>query len=167
MRKFFAVLIIFLLTVPLVFAEDIIGDEPTVKIIYQGSTPIKNAIDAKSKSSDSILKEETDKIMKDQKYPYSLVSGKTEIKIIKYTCDQKMGICGYWIQATRDGREVYTNSPIWISPPPYEVVVSKSLDSKNNELTVTIKEDPKGAVEQVLQGYVDRQPLGTAVSYER
>jgi membrane peptidoglycan carboxypeptidase len=78
-----------------------------------------------------------------------------------------MGICGYWIEATRNGKEVYTNSPIWISPPPYEVVVSESLDEKANELTITIKESPKEAVEEILQMYVDMQPLGKGVSYER
>jgi hypothetical protein len=100
-----------------------------------------------------------------QKYPYK-ISG-TEITINKYKCDEKMGICGYWIKATRNGKEVYTNSPIWISPPPYEVVVSESFDEKANELTVTIKESPKEAIEEVLQMYVNMQPLGKAVSYER
>jgi hypothetical protein len=45
--------------------------------------------------------------------------------------------------------------------------VSESLDEKANELTVTIKESPKEAVEEILQMYVDRQQLGKAVSYER
>lgn len=157
----------------MVFADDIdplfedVG--PTVKVIYQviykGETPIKNAIDAKSASTASILKEETDKIMKLQKYPYSITSGKTEIKIVKYRCDEKMGICGYWIEAWRDGKEVYTNSPIWITvrPDGYEIVISESFDEKVNELTYTVKEDPKLAIEQMLQRYVNSQPLGKAI----
>jgi len=167
-RKIIAVLFIFLVSVPLVFAEDIFEEQgPAVKIIYQGTTAIKTAIDAKSKSPEIVLKEETDKIMSVQKYPYSITSGKTEIKILKYKCDDKIKMCGYWIEATRDGKGVYTNSPIWISPPPYEIIVSESLDIKTNELTITVKEDPKLAVEEILKGYVDQQPLGKAVSYER
>ena len=170
MRKWLSVLFIFLLTVPLVFADDIdpwMEKEPVVKVIYVGPTPIKDAIDAKATDKLSILKTETDKVMKKQEYPYAIGEGKTEIRILKYKCDDKMGICGYWISATRDGKEVYTNSPIWISPPPYEVVVSQSYDDKLDETTVTLKEDPKAAVELILHQYVDRQPIGKAVSYER
>ncbi len=167
-RKIIAVLFIFLVSVPLVFADGLSEDKEYItKVIYQGSTAIKNAIDAKTKSPEIVLKEETDKIMSVQKYPYSIISGKTEIKILKYKCDNKMQMCGYWIEATRDGKGVYTNSPIWISPPPYQVLVSQSVDEKANEITVTLKEDPKLAVETILQMYVDNQPLGKAVSYER
>lgn len=168
MKKYITILLIFLLSVPLVFAEELTDPfeekQPIVKIVYQGTTPIKNAIDAKSQSPVTILKEETDKVMKEIKYPYYVSS---EFKITKYKCDEKMGICGYWVEAKRGGREVYTNSPVWISPPPYEVVVSDVYDERSNTQTITIKEDPKGAVEQVLQRYVDMQPLGKAVSYER
>lgn len=170
MRKIFAVLIIFCLTVPFVFADEIDGLEdegPTVKTVWQGETPIGDAISAKAQDKISILKTETNKVMAAQEFPYVLYSGKTTVRIVKYKCDDKMQLCGYWVEAYRDGREVYTNSPIWISPPPYEVVVSESLDTKLNELTVVLKEDPKGAVERVLQRYVDMQPLGKAVSYER
>jgi hypothetical protein len=168
MRKLFAILLIFLISVPLVFAGGLSEDMVyTTKVVYQGIPVIKNLIDAKSKSPEIILKEETDKIMSTQKYPYSIISGTTEIKVIKYKCDTKNGICGYWIEVTRDRKEIYTDSPIWISPPPYEVVVSEYFDEKTNELTVTVKEDPKLAVEMILQMYVDNQPLGKAVSYER
>jgi hypothetical protein len=161
MKKIFIILLIFCFVIPLVFAENLLEEEIgiPIKIIYQGSTLLKDA------NSINVLKEETNKVMALQKYPYK-ISG-TEIIINKYKCDEKMGICGYWIEATRNGKEVYTNSPIWISPPPYEVVVSESLDEKANELTVTIKESPKEAVEKILQMYVDMQPLGKAVSYER
>lgn len=170
MRKWILIFLIFCLSVPFVFADDIDPleeKEPVVKVVYEGPTPIKDAIDAKATDTVSILKTETDKVMKVQVFPYSIGEGKTEIRILKYKCDNKMGICGYWIAATRDGKEVYTNSPIWISPPPYQVVVSETYDSKLDETTVTLKEDPKAAVESVLRQYVDRQPIGKAVSYER
>jgi hypothetical protein len=159
--------------------------EIPVRIAYEGNTSIKNAIAAKSQleSANVILSTATKTALKDVVYPYNLTSSKTEetktietvFKIQKYRCDEKTEICGYWIEAWRDGKEVKTNSPIWISPPPYEVVISDiyytALDEK--EITtdiskaaievVTLKEDPKLATEQALQQYVDRQPLGKAV----
>lgn len=168
-KKIIALFIIFLISVPLVFAADM-GDiiepkEPVQVIIHQGSTAISDSLASKSPatSKESILSTATSTALKDVKYPYAVTG--TEITIEKYKCTSE--ICGYWIRATRGGREVYTNSPIWISPPPYEVVVSEIYDEKTNTETVTIKEDPKLAVQQVLQRYVDMQPLGKAVSYER
>ena len=101
--------------------------------------------------------------MKKETYPYDVASpaeSKTTFKILKIRCDEKMQICGYWVYATRDGKEVATNSPIWISPPPIVALVSDVYDDKTDTYTTTVKEDPKLAIEQVLQGYVDRQPLG-------
>lgn len=141
----------------------------TTKIVWEGSTPIKDALTLSTSSKEAVLKTATETVLKDVKYPYnvSVPESKTEIKILKYKCDEKMGICGYWIAATRDGQEVYTNSPIWISPPPYKVVVSETYDSKLDETTITLKEDPKAAVEAILHRYVDGQPIGKAVAYER
>lgn len=162
------IFIIFLLSVPLVFAADlpknILGEEkqPIIVIVHQGSKAISDSLSAKSEAEKPVLlATATKNVLKDVKYPYT----KSEITILKYKCDAD--ICGYWISATRGGREVYTNSPIWISPPPYEIVVSEIYDSKTNIQTVTVREDPKAAAEQVLQRYVDGQPLGKAVSYER
>jgi hypothetical protein len=182
MKKWMVVLIIFLLTVPLVMA-DLPKDEKeetTYKVVYDGARPIDDILKVKaSEKSKSeldpyeksiVLKEETDKVMKKEKYPLSISKDiQTDIKILAYTCDGKKygldtdGICGYWISATRDGKEVSTNSPIWISPPPYEAFISESYDEKKNEITVVIKEDSKLAVEQVLQQYVDNQPLGKSI----
>lgn len=162
-------LVVFLLCLLIVgtavYAGDLLpGEEPqpTIIKVWQGNTPIGDAFSAQTKSFESILKEATDTAMKAEKYPYRIAN--SEIIIEKYRCDEKMQICGYWIRATRDGREVATNSPIWISPPPYEVFVSSSFDAKAFASTVILKEDPKGAVEQVLQRYVSGQPLGKAIT---
>lgn len=145
--------------------------EIPTRIIYQGSTAIRDTISSKANDgANAELSTATSTALKDVKYPYDISASKTEdtktvittLKIQKFRCDKGMQICGYWIEATRDGKEVQTNSPIWISPPPYEVVVSEAYDSVAKENVVTIKEDPKVAVEQILQGYVDRQPLGKA-----
>lgn len=140
----------------------------TQKIIYQGATPIKDAIGTKSASeSVSTLKTATITAMSKETYPYFAekpIESKTDLKIIKYRCDEKMGICGYWIEAYRDNREVAVNNPIWIRPSPYLVMVSSTYDAKLNEETITLKEDPKLAIERTLQRYVDDQPLGKAVT---
>ena len=165
MRKWVIVLLIFLISAPTTFAAEL-GDPSSeeaisTRIVYQGSTAIRDSITSKA-SANAELSTATTAALKDTKYPYALVESKTVLTINKYRCDQKMQICGYWISAIRDMREVQTNSPIWISPPPYQVVVSEIYDSTAKENVVTIKEDPKLAVEQVLRGYVDRQPLGKA-----
>ena len=147
-------------------------ENTTIKTVWEGATPIAAAFTAaaqqKSKTElipyekSVILATTTDGTLKAEKYPLDISPDKTTvIKIEKYRCTAEM--CGYWISATRDGKEVATNSPVWISPPPYEVLVSESFDSAKNEQTVTLKEDPKEALMQVLQQYVDRQPVGKAV----
>ena len=149
-------------------------ENTTTKIVWQGTTPIAAAFTAKASEKGSteldayeksvVLSTVTDTVLKVEKYPLDIspvTDTKTVIIIEKFRCT--VDICGYWITATRDGQEVATNSPIWISPPPYEVLVSESFDSAKNEQTVTLKEDPKLAVAQVLQSYCDRQPLGMPV----
>jgi PKD repeat protein len=149
--------------------------EPTeipTRIVYQGSTAIRDSLSSKSPmdSANAELSVATVSALKDVKYPYDISTSKddgtkrvvTIFKMQKFRCDEKMQLCGYWIEATRDGQEVQINSPVWISPPPYQIVVSEVYDSRAKENVVTIKEDPKVAVEQVLQNYVDQQPLGKA-----
>jgi PKD repeat protein len=145
--------------------------EPTsipTRIVYQGSTAIRDSLASPFTSKNAYLSTVTTAALKDVKYPYNISTSKVEdtktvvttFKVQKYRCDEKMGICGYWIEAYRDGEEVQVNSPIWISPPPYEVVVSEIYDSIAKENVITVKEDPKEAIELILQEYVDRQPLG-------
>jgi hypothetical protein len=129
----------------------------TTTVIYEGIL-IKN----KSKTHDKniVVKEETEKILKNITFPYSVIQTEyTFYTIEKFRCDNEL--CGYWISAYRDGYEVQTNSPIWIRNPPYHVIVSESYNETHGH--VVLKEDPKGAVEQVLQRYVDNQPLGIGV----
>lgn len=171
MKRFIAIIIIFIVSIPLVFAGDLGGntmpdENTTVNIVYDGARPISTAVsiaalgklktELNTYEKATVLASETDKILAAEKYPYQI--DKTEITIIKYRCT--VDVCGYWISATRNGQEIQTNSPIWISPPPYEAFVSESFDSAKNEQTITLKEDPKVAVEQILQQYVDRQPVG-------
>lgn len=138
--------------------------QPTIITVWEGATPIKDSLSAKSAGEKaSVLTSATKDVLKDVRYPYA-VEG-SELTILKSKCTDE--ICGYWVSCTRKGEEVYTDSPVWISPPPYEVFVSSSFDEKTFTSTVILKEDPKAAAEEVLKGYCDRQPLGKAVSYER
>jgi len=144
------------------------GELTTFITIWSGAKPITDSLSLKSASEQvSTLKTATDTVMIKQTYPYSVLTASetgTTFKIIKYRCDTKMQICGYWIEATRGGKTVATNSPVWISPPPIVALVSDMYDAKTDTQTITVKEDPKMAVEQILQAYVDRQPLGKPVT---
>jgi len=118
-----------------------------------------------------ILTTETSKVLVSEKFPLTTndADSKTIIKITSYSCDSKKfhidgTMCGYWIQATRGGLEVATNSPILISPPPYEVLVSEDYNATANQIVQTMKEDPEGAALQTLAMYVDMCPLGRAVT---
>lgn len=173
-QKLSAILIISLFVVPLAFAADMLLDgeelQPTVIIKYQGSRAITDALSAKSSGEKSaVLTTATKDALKDVRYPYTVAD--SELTILKSKCGDFYNdgnqICGYWIACTRDGKEVYTDSPILISPLPYEVLVSSIYDSKTNIQTDTYREDPKSAIEEELKKHCDRQPLGKAVSYER
>jgi len=167
-RWLLVALLVMLLVGTVAYAADL-GDlidpkEPTVIIIRQGSTAISDSLASKSApEKSSILSTATSTALKDVKYPYLVVG--SEVTILKYRCTSEM--CGYWVSCQRGGKEVKTNSPVWISPPPYQVVVSDVIDSKANTETITIKEDPKAAAEGVLRGYCDRQPLGKAITGTR
>lgn len=137
------------------------NDSTKEVVIVEGPTSITDMIQTtREKDKPSVVVVETRLNLLVQKYPFE-ISG-TEIKILKFRCD--VGVCYYWISATRGGREVATNSPILIYNPPYHTLVSETYDEKTNTLTQTVKEDPLGAVLQILSGYVDRQPLGKAVT---
>jgi hypothetical protein len=164
MKKLIAILIIFLISIPVVFA-DVIPDgvEPIVVVKYQGNTPIHNMITQNNTAAQAgILTSESDKVLKFVSFPYRLPG--TNITVIKYRCDFQKQYCGFWINATRDGQEVATNSPVWISPPPYLVTVSDTYDAKKNIETITLKEDPLQSVMVVLTRYVESQPIGNAVT---
>ncbi len=141
-----------------------------ITVVKSGSTAISAALAVKSTYPEKValLSSATKTALSTVSYPYSVNDSSTSITIIKYRCTSEM--CGYWVTATRGGQEVATNSPIWISPPPYLVVVSevetssKTVDSvKTVEKTVTVREDPKAAAESILLMYAGMQPLGKAV----
>jgi len=159
-----AVLAIFLISIPLVFATDIPdGVEPIIVVKYLGATPITNMINsANPNATAGILTSESDLVLKFVTFPYQLPGTNTTVN--KYRCDFQKQYCGFWINATRNGQEVQTNSPIWISPPPYLVLVSEVYDAKKNTLTITLRENPRDAVALVLSRYVDMQPIGKATT---
>jgi hypothetical protein len=182
-------LIVVSVSVPVAYADDVadlIDIHPKIVTAYEGATPVKDVIDTKIaeeisvKTGIKVAKEELTKeqiastsvdkvpylglaakaVMEKEKYPY--VIEKTTITIIKSRFDEPTQTMWYWISATRDGQEVAVDNPIWVYPAPKDVVVSEVKDDLKNEITITYKEDPKAAVEEVLRQYVDRQPLGKA-----
>ena len=136
----------------------------TEKIVYDGPTPIKDVLNTKTGAPEKsqAIATEIYKSIKETKLPYTFKDGKTEVTIKKIELVEKDAKVGYWITATRDGKEVLTHSPIWIVNQPTDIEVSSIYDDIKNEKTTTVKEDPQAAAQQVLAGYVSRQPLGKA-----
>jgi hypothetical protein len=160
----FLLLVLFIPVV--VFAADLTGitEKTIIKVVYDGKTDIKDILTTKATTAEkeTVLKTETNKIMAIEKYPL-LLDTKTITKTLiiqKFKC--KSDTCWYWITATRNGYEVAIDNPVGISPPPLDVVVSEVYDDKTDTLTVTLKEDPKQAVQEVLQRLADNTPLGKA-----
>lgn len=131
----------------------------TVVVKYQGQTRITDMIASNDSSATAgILTSESDLVLKFVTFPYTLPG--TEITVNKYRCDFQKNYCGFCINATRDGREVRTKSPVWISPPPYIKTISEVYDENKDTLTITVREDPLEATTDVLQRYVNAQPIG-------
>jgi len=155
-------------TAPVAEVKDIIEN---ITIVKSGSTTISDTLSIKGTTTEKaiFLSSMTKTALALTKYPYSVEDTDTSlaVEITKYRCTSEM--CGYWITATRGGKEIATNSPVWIYPPPYQVVVSEVETSstitdsvKTVEKTITVKEDPKAAAEATLLMYASMQPLGKA-----
>lgn len=150
-------------------ASEYADENTTYQTVISGSSELTTLIEGKDPYQKSvILANKTDKLLKPVKFPFTYKIKNSEIQFDSYCCKLDEGLCGYWISAYRiiDGQRVpvKTDSPIWISPPPFEVTVSESYALATNTLTTTIKEDLRGAITGVIQGYADRQPLGAPVT---
>ena len=138
------------------------GELTTYVTAYTGTTPIKDTLTTKATQGEkeTVLKVETDNLFKLESYPLTLDTKAVEkvLKIERYKCDAIS--CRYWIYASRNGEEIAIDNPVIISPPPTDVVVSEVYDDKTDTLTITLKEDPKAAVQEVLQRLADNTPIG-------
>jgi hypothetical protein len=140
--------------------KTIIPSEPTIKIVRTGTTPLLSLAATKSPSDKmKTISTETLKTMRT-----GTISGST-VTIVKYRYDAEKRAQGYWCTATRGGREVAINNPIWIGEgAPIDILVSETTDTKINEITLTVKEDPKSAMEQILIRVANSAPLGKMVT---
>ena len=150
-------------------ASEYVDDNTTYLTVLEGSDEITQALIGKTPYEKSvILSDKTDKLLKPVKFPFMHKIKDSEIAFDNYCCKLDEGLCGYWIQAYRiiGGQRVpvYTDSPIWISPPPFQVPVSESYTPETNTVTITVKEDLRGAITSIIQEYSDQQPLGTPVT---
>ena len=156
-------------TITVKSASEYADENTTYQTVISGSSELTTLIAGKDPYVKSvILANATDKDLKPVKFPFTYKIKNSEIQFDSYCCKLDEGLCGYWIQAYRiiDGQRVpvKTDSPIWISPPPFEVTVSESYTLATNTLTTTIKEDLRGAITSVIQRYADMQSLGTPVT---
>lgn len=153
-KAFFLALLFLSLVVPALA----IDENTKVTVVYSGATPIKDAISAKVAPTELLLKTATLTEMTKERYPLAISPAVT---IEKYRCTDVM--CAYWISAVDGkGNTKAVNNPIWLinGNAPYHTVVSEVEDTKANTLTVTVKEDVKGAIIQILTAYADRCPVG-------
>jgi hypothetical protein len=161
MKHFVVVVLLALCVIAVCPVSAEITDKTAYVTTWTGATPITNALAAKTQPADVLLKSYTDTAFKDQKYPLQIETvSRTTVTIDKFRCEVKPNICGYWITADRDGKQVAVNNPIWLFNAPYSVVVSEIYDEKADKVTVTIKEDLFASVRNILQGYAERQPVG-------
>lgn len=139
-----------------------IDDKTTYNIVYTGSTAIKAALAAKTQPAADIIKVAVETELTKESFPLYLKATNTDFTIDKYQCTVEK--CAYWITATRDGKAISVNNPIWLMNGnfPFHTLVSEIEDTKINTVTITVKEDPKGAIWKILSDYVDRQPIGTS-----
>ena len=146
----FLVLALFVVVVPITAA---INEFTSVSVFYEGKTDITTTLSVKPNSMEKLtyLSQESEKVMSNLKYPLDVT---TEIKIEKCQYDKKFGTMGYWIYATRGGRDIKINNPVWVYPPPYLAIISETYDEKENKISVTVKEDPEMAIKQFLMQYV-------------
>ena len=157
------------ITITVTDAQSYTDINTTYQVTIEGSSVITDLLVGKTETEKStILTNETKKALKPVKFPFTYKTKNSEIAFDNYCCDISNGLCGYWIQAWRIdifGRHtVQTDSPIWISPPPYDVVVSEQYFPTTNSITVVVKEDLLGAITSVIQNYADRHPIGEPVT---
>jgi len=149
--------------------NEYVNENTTYQTVIEGSSELTNLIAGKDPYAKAVaLANATDKGLKPVKFPFTYKIKNSEIQFDNYCCNLAIGQCGYWIAAYRiiGGQRVpvYTDSPVWISPPPFEVTISESYALATNTVTATVKEDLRGAITSVIQGHADLQPLGTPVT---
>ena len=159
-----AFLVIALLFFALVIPVNAIDDKTTYNVVYTGSTAIKAALAAKTQPAADIIKVAVETELTKESYPLYLKATNTDFTIDKYRCTIEK--CAYWITATRNKQQVSVNNPIWLVNGnfPFHTLVSEFEDTKTNTVTITVKEDVKGAIWKILSEYVDRQPTGKSVT---
>lgn len=155
--------LVYVLVVALLLAVPAMAfDENTkINVVFTGDTPLSSLLTSKDANRETILKTATVDTFTLEKYPLAI---STTVTIDKFRCEKEK--CAYWITATRGGKEVAVNNPIWLmnSNVPFHVIVSEVEDTKTNTLMITVREDLKGSVFQILQDCADRQPLGKLIT---
>ena len=158
--EFKALLVMTMLFCALIVPATAIDGKTTYNVVYTGSTAIKAALAANTQPAADIIKVAVETELTKESFPLYLKATNTDFTIDKYRCTVEK--CAYWITASRGGKTVAINNPIWLVNGnfPYHTLVSEIEDTKINTVTITAKEDPKGAIWKILSDYVDRQPIG-------
>ena len=94
----------------------------------------------------------------------STVTVETNITIYKARYDADTTTMWYWVNATRDGKEIAVDNPIWIYPAPAFATISVEPDNYNsNRINIILEENPRLATEQILGRVIDSKNLGVPI----
>lgn len=176
MKKIFVLILACMMIIPVIAADlktggtETVGEAeitkevvPVLTVQYEGKTDIATSLAAKSSLSEkvAVLKTATVTAFAAEKYPIIAknTSETTNVTIDAYRCEAER--CAYWVTAYRDGQKVYIDNPVWLitGNAPYHIVVSDVVDTKANTETITLKEDPKGAVLNIMATFAEMQPV--------
>ena len=91
------------------------------------------------------------------KFPYSVSVNGTELHVGYGWCNERLQFCEYWLSATRNGEEVQTNSPVWVT-------IFDGSELTGNERFSIAEGDLKIAFDEMLIKYVSEQPVGQATN---
>jgi hypothetical protein len=155
-----ALLLICCLVVPVFAAgeKEVLEKEPTIKVVRQGTSPLQSLAATKAPTEKfKTIAVETQKLMRTGTITASTVT------VQKFRYEPSTGEQLFWITATRGGMEVAVNNPIRIGVGcPTDILISEVMDTKTNEITLTIAENPKASIEQTLIRVANGAPLGKA-----
>jgi hypothetical protein len=181
MRRVLIIIIIMILLTCSVNADDIKG-QPTVSPIikvptlepgvsikteFTGATPIKAAVDKiTTRNGTAKMQAQMTAIRKSRafKTPYTLtkedlgetlVAQNVSVHVLFYYWNPVADAASFYVVASKDRNPIKMPHVIRERNVPYTVPVATSLDSMSKVRTVTVREDPKAAIGQMIGKYVE------------
>jgi hypothetical protein len=182
MKQLLIVLLMAILLVGIVSAAGDIKGQPTlspvikvptlepgvsIKTEFTGATPIKAAVDKiTTQNGTAKMQAQMTAIRKSRafKTPYTLtkedlgetlVAQNVSVHVLFYYWNPVADAASFYVVASKDRKPIKMPHVIRERNVPYTVPVATSLDSMSKVRTVTVREDPKAAIGQMVGKYVE------------